>query len=123
MDPVGQIAKIAFEVLPVRFHRHPVYLGPTLPQQPAVRPFGCSEVNVVQQRRKSDLSRRFGRLIRPNLLNRLHADTLSTINNKSNGYRGIALSYLSESRAYARQMGIRLLISGSCVQNWPMSIM
>jgi hypothetical protein len=28
MDPVGQIAKIAFEVLPVRFHRHPVYLGP-----------------------------------------------------------------------------------------------
>jgi len=69
------------------------------------------------------LSRRFGRLIRPNLLNRLHADTLSTINNKSNGCRGIALSYLSECRAYARQMGIRPLISGSCVQNWPMSIM
>jgi len=48
MDPVSQIAKITFEVLPVGFHRHPVYPGRRLPPQPSIRPFERSDVNVVQ---------------------------------------------------------------------------
>ena len=55
MDPVGQIAKIAFEVLLVRFHRHPVYLGPACHSSRRYALSARSDVNVVQQRRKSGL--------------------------------------------------------------------
>jgi hypothetical protein len=64
-DPVGEIAKITFEVLPVGIHCHPVYPRRRLLPQPSIRPFERSDVNVVQQRREPSLARPSGRVVHP----------------------------------------------------------